>query len=503
MRRRPLLLLLLLALALVTAACTDAQEPDGAAQPTASPGDDVTDGPTGDPAEVHVEPLDRTEVEVLGSAAYVENRFVRYTANDLSVEVTRVERTGDGVLAVNWQVRNTADEDLVFNPLFGTAAVRVRGVYVADGSRQAPPLDDENDDCLCVYLGEKNDTVGAGHVKLYRSVHPDLGTDTVTFRAGGFEEIPDLPVVDAPLAEPTPAERPAVVVAGAQEGVTIEVAPLERYDEVAVLRATVDNRSAEDAQLPMARFATEFAVGGGPPGTGAVSFVAGDHHHRVLTNDSNACYCTSGSRVRAGDRQELTWVFTAPDDDVTHVTLSVPWFGAIPGVPVVDATEPLQLELNGRAIDEVENAGEHRHRLIASIEELQDDLVTRVTETGGDTTDVAIASDVLFDFDADELRAEADPLIDDLVAQLETAGELTDPVVVEGHTDAVGNPSYNLELSERRAASVLAAIEQRLTRDDLAFETVGRGQDEPVADNTTDEGRQRNRRVTVRIPTGG
>ena len=69
-------------------------------------------------------------------------------------------------------------------------------------------------------------------------------------------------------------------------------------------------------------------------------------------------------------------------------------------------------------------------------------------------------------------------------------------VEVAGHTDSTGTNSYNQALSERRAGSVAqylrtqGVIDQRLI-------TVGLGEDMPVADNTTDSGRQQNRRVEI------
>lgn len=67
---------------------------------------------------------------------------------------------------------------------------------------------------------------------------------------------------------------------------------------------------------------------------------------------------------------------------------------------------------------------------------------------------------------------------------------------VEGHTDNVGTPASNKTLSEARAKSVVTAIvSQGISADRLT--PVGFGQDKPVADNTTEEGRAKNRRVEL------
>ncbi|MDO5571125.1 MAG: OmpA family protein [Bacteroidales bacterium] len=65
---------------------------------------------------------------------------------------------------------------------------------------------------------------------------------------------------------------------------------------------------------------------------------------------------------------------------------------------------------------------------------------------------------------------------------------------VEGHTDATGNAASNQTLSEQRSAAIVAKlVELGITQDRLT--SVGKGQNSPIADNSTDEGRAKNRRV--------
>lgn len=71
-------------------------------------------------------------------------------------------------------------------------------------------------------------------------------------------------------------------------------------------------------------------------------------------------------------------------------------------------------------------------------------------------------------------------------------------VDITGHTDNVGERSYNYNLSQRRAQSVAGYLQDRgvLTQRMLIY---GRGPDQPVASNSTPEGRQLNRRVTIKL----
>ena len=65
---------------------------------------------------------------------------------------------------------------------------------------------------------------------------------------------------------------------------------------------------------------------------------------------------------------------------------------------------------------------------------------------------------------------------------------------VEGHTDSTGNPASNQTLSEQRSQAIVAKlVELGIARDRLT--AVGKGQNSPIADNNTDEGRAKNRRV--------
>ncbi len=62
--------------------------------------------------------------------------------------------------------------------------------------------------------------------------------------------------------------------------------------------------------------------------------------------------------------------------------------------------------------------------------------------------------DVKFEFDSAELTPEAEAVLIDLATAMNDAKFIDSPFLIEGHTDAVGSDAYNLDLSDRRAASV-------------------------------------------------
>lgn len=75
----------------------------------------------------------------------------------------------------------------------------------------------------------------------------------------------------------------------------------------------------------------------------------------------------------------------------------------------------------------------------------------------------------------------------------------TTKVVIEGHTDAVGSNELNKSLSERRAKAVADALVRDYRIDASRVSSVGYGEERPLADNGTAEGRAQNRRVTAEI----
>ena len=71
-------------------------------------------------------------------------------------------------------------------------------------------------------------------------------------------------------------------------------------------------------------------------------------------------------------------------------------------------------------------------------------------------------------------------------------------VEIAGHTDNVGDATYNLKLSQERADAVKAEL-TKLGIDEARLRSVGYGEDFPIADNETEEGKYQNRRVEFRI----
>lgn len=103
---------------------------------------------------------------------------------------------------------------------------------------------------------------------------------------------------------------------------------------------------------------------------------------------------------------------------------------------------------------------------------------------------------VFFELDSDTLAKESYHELDRLVSTMRRYPGIE--IQIEGHTDNSGTPSYNLDLSERRARSVKRYLEGAGISP-ARIRCVGYGQTRPAADNTTEKGRMANRRTECRI----
>jgi OmpA-OmpF porin, OOP family len=105
-----------------------------------------------------------------------------------------------------------------------------------------------------------------------------------------------------------------------------------------------------------------------------------------------------------------------------------------------------------------------------------------------------VAINVTFDTGKATIKPESDALLNQVAAALKSAPELK--LEVAGHTDNVGGPEANQKLSEDRARAVVAALVARGI-DGSRLSARGYGQSSPVADNRTEDGRAKNRRVEL------
>ena len=135
------------------------------------------------------------------------------------------------------------------------------------------------------------------------------------------------------------------------------------------------------------------------------------------------------------------------------------------------------------------------HQMDKQAQELQQNIPGAVVQRVGEGITVTFASGLLFDFDSDAVRGEASHNLNVLAESLEKYDN--SDLLIVGHTDDVGTEAYNQDLSERRADAAANYLRSRGVR--RSIRTVGRGEDEPIVSNASEEGRSKNRRVEVAI----
>ncbi len=277
---------------------------------------------------------------------------------------------------------------------------------------------------------------------------------------------------------------------------------LHRVDDHMVAYLVVTNEAGNDLHLS-SHLADGFGESGNTDNDYPWNYFSGiawlDPEGRILHKPyhlkDRSCLCSStGSDAylsSEGDTWEGYAVLAAPPEHVEELTLishiALPFVDVpIQGGPPegVDYTTPQ---------DEPEAEPEQAE--LESVIESDQETVIEDKET----TDINLSTDVLFELEESELTDEADELIADAAQQIEDMGATE--VMVEGHADSSGDDEINDPLSEARAESVRDALEE-LIDSDIDFETKGYGSDEPIASNSDEDGRARNRRVTISVPRG-
>ena len=122
-------------------------------------------------------------------------------------------------------------------------------------------------------------------------------------------------------------------------------------------------------------------------------------------------------------------------------------------------------------------------------------------ENGEDITGKRICMfDIKFDFDSYKIRKESERPLNELIQMMQDYPHMT--VEVYGHTDSIGTPEYNQNLSENRANAVVEYLSKHGISPSRV-KSFGYGLRYPIDTNSTEEGRFRNRRVEFDVITIG
>ena len=144
--------------------------------------------------------------------------------------------------------------------------------------------------------------------------------------------------------------------------------------------------------------------------------------------------------------------------------------------------------------------GYYMERQAKQLEQQMAGTGVTVTPNANGNIDLVMPGNITFAFDSASLNPSFRPTLDKLAATMNEYNQNT--ITIAGHTDSVGNPSYNMNLSRDRANSVRNYLVSRGVASNR-INVVAYGQTRPIADNNSDYGRQQNRRVelTVNAPS--
>jgi outer membrane protein OmpA-like peptidoglycan-associated protein len=138
-----------------------------------------------------------------------------------------------------------------------------------------------------------------------------------------------------------------------------------------------------------------------------------------------------------------------------------------------------------------QEAADRQNQLYQALQQIQGKYAQITRDARG--TIISLA-DILFDFNKATLKRDVEFSLVRVATILNQFPEMK--IAVEGHTDNVGTAEYNLDLSKRRAQAVADFLaSQGVSADRMTV--AGYGMTRPVADNSTEEGRQKNRRVDL------
>jgi outer membrane protein OmpA-like peptidoglycan-associated protein len=129
-------------------------------------------------------------------------------------------------------------------------------------------------------------------------------------------------------------------------------------------------------------------------------------------------------------------------------------------------------------------------------EEIKKDVPGVNVERVGEGIVIEFTSDVLFGFDASNLKSDAKANLDKLIVILNKYPDTN--IEIHGHTDSKGSLEYNQALSERRASTVSGYLNNNDIKSQR-LKTIGFGELKPIYDNGTADGRSHNRRVEFAI----
>ncbi|MEU2287937.1 OmpA family protein [Streptomyces sp. NPDC013178] len=165
------------------------------------------------------------------------------------------------------------------------------------------------------------------------------------------------------------------------------------------------------------------------------------------------------------------------------------------------ATAPVEVDPNDPDL-KLPEGGTLAEAKVLDIKQVVEDQAgeERREDTNADVT-FALQAEVLFGKDSARLSAVSKARIGGIAEEIKKQNATR--IRVFGFTDNLGSSAHGDVLSRQRANAVQAALDDELNDPNVTFDVRGYGEQYPIADNSTEAGRKKNRRVEVTFPRTG
>lgn len=226
---------------------------------------------------------------------------------------------------------------------------------------------------------------------------------------------------------------------------------------------------------------------------------------KILTNARQTIQFAEDARALAAERQEAERIQQEKDAAAATAKAKAEEQAAAEAQRQAELTAAKEAQMKAEAEAKqaaekarTQAAEEEAERARAATAALRAQLLQQLNSVL-QTTDsprglVVNMADVLFDFGRYNLKSDANIKLAKLAGIILAHPGLH--LAIEGHTDNIGSDEANMKLSQQRADTVRDyLVQQGLAADTVT--AVGMGKADPVADNSTNEGRQKNRRVEI------
>jgi outer membrane protein OmpA-like peptidoglycan-associated protein len=235
------------------------------------------------------------------------------------------------------------------------------------------------------------------------------------------------------------------------------------------------------------------------------SLTAKEDKSKIITNARQTMQFAEDARALSAERQEAERIQKEKDAAAARAKADAEAQAAAEAQRQAELTAAKEAQMKAEAEAKqaaekarAEAAKEEAERAKAATAALRAQLLQQLNSVL-QTTDsprglVVNMADVLFDFGKYNLKSDAQIKLAKLAGIIQAHPGLH--LAIEGHTDNIGSDEANMKLSEQRAGAVRDfLVQQGLAQE--AVSALGLGKAEPVADNSTNEGRQKNRRVEI------